>query len=340
MRLVRPTLIGLTLGCSVVSVYLTTVVVGEGVRARDVAKQRREVTTHLERLTSSLSKAVHPAEPAAGAEAQPAATRSAPAKQDEEDERGEWSFASHTERLRDMTNPTLRAAMRTQGREEQRSFHPGMANELRLSAADADELFTILAEQALRHEERYHRNRIAGRREYIDETQLDETAREDLEALLGAQGFRVMLDFRDALPERRRIAALTERLGRTDALTASEVSQLAQVMRAERATFERELERVPGDIRYTGGAPEDARLRGAEGVVLQQFSETQVARVEAFYERVRERASAFLSPAQLQRLRQLQDERVASVQSDYLWARYVGPAQKAMEEAGEARAKK
>jgi hypothetical protein len=340
MRILRPTLIGLTLGLSVVSIYLATVLADERARTQHVAQQRREVTLRLERLTASQPKAGPAAVPATSATTPITATTtpavSAP-KDQEEDEQGGWSFASHTERLRQITNPTLRAAMLRQGREDQREAHPHLTHELRLSAADADELFTILAEQSLRHEERYHRNRIAGRREYIDDTQLDATAQEDLKALLGAQGFRALLDFRDGLPERRRIDTLTERLGRADAFTPSEASQLAQIMRAERATFEGELQRLPGNVRFRGGSPEDARLRGAEGLAQQQFNEGQVARIEAFHARIRERASAFLSPVQLQRLRQQQDERVAIVQTDYIWARYVAPAHRAMEEANEAR---
>jgi hypothetical protein len=340
MRILRPTLIGLTLGLSVVSVYLATLVADARTRAQDVAQQRREVTLRLERLTVAQSKGTSTLEPAAGEQTAPAVAPTpatvAPTE-DEEDPDAGWTRASSTYRLRELTNPARRAAMRTQQREWQREGHPRLANELHLSAEEADELFSILAEQSLRYEERYHRNHIAKRREYIDDTRLDATAQEELTALLGSEGFRELVEYRDGLPERRRIDALTERLGKTDAFSASEATQLTQIMRAERAAFEGELQRLPGDVRFRGGAPEDARLRGAEGPAQQRFGENQVARIESFYARVRERAAVFLSPAQMQRLQQLQNERVARVQADYLWARYVGPAEKAMEAAQAAR---
>lgn len=108
MQILRPTLIGLTVGFSVVSVYLATVVADEHVRAQDVAQQRREVTVHLERLTASQSRTMRAVEPAANAEA---ATATAPApaadpQTAEEDEHGGWSFASHAE-LRQSREATL-----------------------------------------------------------------------------------------------------------------------------------------------------------------------------------------------------------------------------------------
>jgi hypothetical protein len=338
MRIVRPALIGLTLGLTVVSVYLATVVAAERARAQDVAQQRRAVTIRLEKLTASQSNLSHEAESATDTTS-PAATPAAPTRAPTEDDgaAGGWHWPSATDRLRELTDPATRAAIRTQQREWERSVHPRLASELRLSLEDADELFTILAEQNLRHEERHVRNRIAGRREFVDGGLLDATAQEELTRLLGTKGFQTLREYRDVLPERRRVEALTERLGKADALTASEASQLTEVMRAERAAFESLLRGLPGDVRFHAGAPEAARLRGAKDPAQHQFLESHVARLDASYARIRERASAFLSPAQIQRLRQLHDERIADVQRDSLWVRYVAPAEEALREAETAR---
>jgi hypothetical protein len=336
MRILRPSLIGLTLGLSIVSVYLATLVVDEQTRTKDVAQQRRDVTVRLERLTASQSRVTPAVEPAGSEKTTPTAAQASPADEEEDGPVG-WTGASSAHRLSELTNPAKRAAMRTQESEWHRSYHPRLAIELHLSAAEADGLFAILGEQSLRYEERYHRNRIAGRREYIDDMSLDATAREELAALLGAEGFQEYLEYRDTLPERRRIDALQERLGKAEAFTASEARKLVQIMRAERATFEGELQRLPGEVRFRGGASEDAGLRGAEGLAQQQFGESQVARVETFYARVRDRASDFLTPAQMHQLRQLQDERVAQVQANYLWAKYMSPGEKAMEAAQAAK---
>jgi hypothetical protein len=334
MRIVRPTLIGLTLGLTVVSVYLATVVAGERARAQDVAQQRRAVTIRLEKLTASQSRLAREAESAREIIPPAAPTR---ALREDDGATGGWHWPSATDRLRELTDPATRAAILTQQREWERSSHPRLASELRLSLEDADELFTILAEQNLRHEERHVRNRIAGRREFVDGGQLDATAQEELMRLLGTTGFQTLREYRDVLPERRRVEALTERLGKADALTASEASQLTAVMRAERAALESELHGLPGDVRFHAGAPEAARLRGAKDPAQHEFLESQVARLDASYARIRERASAFLSPAQIQRLRQLHDERIADVQRDSLWVRYVAPAEDALREAETAR---
>jgi hypothetical protein len=111
-------------------------------------------------------------------------------------------------------------------------------------------------------------------------------------------------------------------------------------MRQERAAFESEVQRLPGEVRFNSGWPETARLRGVERAARLKFAEAHIARTEAHYARIRERASAFLSPAQMQRLRQLHDERVASDQSSIIWSQYLAPARNALQEAEAAARKK
>jgi hypothetical protein len=93
-------------------------------------------------------------------------------------------------------------------------------------------------------------------------------------------------------------------------------------------------------VRFNSGWPETARLRGVEREARLKFDEAHIARTAAHHARIRERASAFLSPVQMQRLRQLHDERIASDQSSIIWSRYLAPARDALQEAEAAARKK
>jgi hypothetical protein len=325
MKVLRATLIGATLGLAALSVYLATAVVAEHARVRDVAEQRHA----LERRVAQLARKQHsasavPAKVAAPALNPASSTQPAPSQQ-ADDEEGDFGFSytlTAQERLRTLTDPRKRGLRRIQQREDQRQVHPGLVSELGLSTEDADALFTILAEQDLRHEERAYRNEIAGRRELIDGAVLDSETQE-----------------RDGIPERRRIDLLQDRLVADEVFSSAEANQLTQAMRLERAAFETEMKKLGDSIRYQAGYPEDARLHGAERPARLQFAEAHLARVEVFYERIRNRASAFLSPSQMYRLQQMQEERMADTRSRIAWSRHVAPAEEAMDEADAERRK-
>jgi hypothetical protein len=330
MRIFKPTLIGATLLLGAVSVYLSAALVAERKRAHDAAQHRVAEESHLKRGRDAERP---PLTAPATADQQPARSAVSTPKDQAEASRRTTSYAQPAGRLRSITEPASRARLRIRDRERQRDENPGLASELGLSSDDADELFTILAEQALRNQERRYRNQIAGRREFIDGKRLDVATIEELTALLGTDKVRAVQEYRDLLPERRRVDALNERLDRDAALTASEAHQLTEAMRIERAAFEAEVRQFGPGIRHDTGFPEDAGLQSADRAARLRFADAHAARAEGFYARIRERASAFLTPLQMQRLKQVQDEKMAYTHAGIVRARYVDGAQEALREA-------
>jgi hypothetical protein len=334
MRIFKSTLIAATLGLAALSIYLASSLVAERGRMRDAAQQRSTVEVRIQRAATARTPAatttsskVTPSKPTLSAA--PAASARA-----DDEVRGYPREVPPAVLLQAYTEPARRAHLRITQREEERVRHPGLARELGLSEDESDELFTILAEQSLEHDERIYRNEISGRRELIDPGVLDAATRAELIAFLGAEKFRALLGYRERLPELLRIRELENRLGPEDGFTGAQASQLNEAMRLERATFEPEIRKLGGAVEFRSGYPEDAWLRDAEPVPKRlQFAAEQIPRAASFYARIRARASAFLTPAQLDRLQQVQEERLMARRASIVRGRYLAAPQEALRQA-------
>jgi hypothetical protein len=330
----KPLLVAATLGLAALNLYFARDLFAERGRIREAARQAGVLETRIQRAramkaadasaTSARSTAPAPelsAAAAAPAVAEPEGIVYQPAE-------------TVAAQLRAYTDPVRRARQRVNQREVERAGHPDLARELGLSEDESDELFTILAEQSLKHDERMYRNELAHRRELIDHGVLDQATRAELLSFLGAAKFRALLAYREGLPERLRIRDLQNRLGSEQTVTAAAAKELDEAMRLERAAFEPEIRKLGGAVRMRLGYPEDAWLRDAEPRAQRlEFAERQIPRAQAFYARIRARASAFLTPAQLSQLQQMQEERLAFRQAQILRAKYVGAAEDALRKA-------
>jgi hypothetical protein len=331
----KPLLIAATLALAVLDLYLASDLFAERGRIRDAAQQSGVIEA---RIQQALAKSATDASASAAQSAVPTSELSpapAAAPPAAEVEGIVYQPAESAARqLRAYTDPVRRARQRVYQREVERAGHPGLARELGLSEDESDELFTILAEQSLKHDERFYRNELARRRELIDHGVLDEATRAELQAFLGAEKFHALLAYREGLPERLRIRELQNRSGPEQALTTAAARELDEAMRLERGAFEPEIRKLGGAVRFRVGYPEDAWLRDAEPREQRlAFAEQQIPRAEAFYARIRARASAFLTPAQLNQLQQMQEERLASRRAQILRATYVGAAENALRKA-------
>jgi hypothetical protein len=328
----KPLLIAATLALAVLDFYLASDLFAERGRIRDAAQQSGVIEARIQRALAKSASATAAQSTVPTSELSPAPAAAPPVA---EVEGIVYQPAESAARqLRAYTDPVRRARQRVYQREVERAGHPGLARELGLSEDESDELFTILAEQSLKHDERFYRNELARRRELNDHGVLDQETRAELLALLGAAKFRALLAYREGLPERLRIRDLQNRLGPEQAFTAGAAKELDEAMRLERAAFEPEIRKLGAAVRFRVGYPDDAWLRDAEPRAQRlAFAEQQIPRALAFYARIRARASAFLTPAQLNQLQQMQEERLASRQAQILHAKYVGAAEDALRKA-------
>jgi hypothetical protein len=174
-------------------------------------------------------------------------------------------------------------------------------------------VFDCLANQELRHQEQSLRSVIAGRDGWRDRTVLDEEARGQLIAVLGTSRFNELLEYFEQQPERRRMSGLQTRLGMSNALQPDQAAQLSGIMLDERKRLTAAMAQLGAGVRFENGYPEDARRRGSDRKSQLQFDEEQIARVAEHYERIRERASLFMTPQQLRRLKEQQEGKLISI---------------------------
>ena len=226
------------------------------------------------------------------------------------------------ERLARITDPANRPTLLRLQQDEERRLNPGLRQALGASMEEVDQLLALLGEQDLRNEEQELRDAIAGRRFTKDTAALDDDIDQKLNTLLGDERMKRWDSYQDTLPERRSVIDLRERLGGAP-LNDAAAQQLTEAMRDERARFATETRQIAGASTYNDSYPERARLNSEDLAARLKFREDQIARTVEYYARVRERAAAFLSGQQLQRLEDMQESTLANLRANLLRGRKV-----------------
>lgn len=323
---VELTLKAATLALAGAAIYLTTLLVAERGRATSAAEQRQSLEARaqgLERARAQSSEQVSLI--ASATPASPSRASSLPVTASvPERPRGSYALPQPTlqERLTRLADPTIRATMLRLRQDEERRLNPGLRQALGISVEEEDQLLALLSEQDLRNEEQELRDAIAGRRFTKDTAALDDDVDQKLNALLGEERMKRWDSYQDTLPERRSVIDLRARLGGVP-LSESVAQQLTEAMRDERARFATETRQLAGTSTYNDSYPERARLNSEDLGARLKFREDQIARTVEYYARIRERAAAFLSVEQVQRLEDIHESTLANLRANLLRGRKV-----------------
>lgn len=327
MRLAELSLTGATLALAGAALYLTTLVVAERGRADAAAEQRQNLEVRVNALERARSQNLQPASlgksVAPGTSAGASAHTATPVSSSTETPRRFVPAAGPTlqEQLARFADPATRAVMLRIRQEWESRNNPGIRQELQLSPEEEDKLFALFGEQDLRDEEQEIRAALAGRR-YTPTMELDDDIEKKLGELLGDERMKRWHAYDDTLPERRSVVDLRSRLGDIP-LSETAAQQLGEAMRDERARFAAETRQLVGASSYNDAYPESARLNSEDLAARVKFREEQIARTVEYYARIRERAAAFLSVGQLQRLEDLQESNIANLRANLLRGRKV-----------------
>jgi hypothetical protein len=319
---------GATLALAGAAIYLTTLVVAERGRADSAAEQRPSLEAQVRNLESARSQSVKRASLASSAAAPASPVRAsapsaAPANSAPEG-RGSFALPGPTlqEQLARLADPTMRATMLQIRKSRERELLPGLRQELRLSPEEENEFLAVIGEQDLRTEEREIRDALEDRRSSDEVEALDSDLQQRLAALLGEERSKRWDDYQATLPERRNVIDLRSRLGENASLSEAASRQLTEAMHDERVRFAAETRKLSGSKGYDD-SPERARLNSEDLPARLKFREEQIARTAEYYARIRERAAAFLSVQQLQRLEDLHESNLANLRANLVRGRSV-----------------
>ena len=323
---VELTLKAATLALAGAAIYLTTLLVAERGRATSAAEQRQSLEARAHGLERARAQSIEQVSRIASATpASPSRASSTPVTASvPERPRGSYALPQPTlqERLTRLADPTIRATMLRLRQDEERRLNPGLRQALGASVEEEDQLLALLSEQDLRNEEQELRDAIAGRRFTMDTAALDDDVDQKLNALLGEERMKRWDSYQDTLPERRSVIDLRARLGGVP-LSESVAQQLTEAMRDERARFATETRQLAGTSTYNDSYPERARLDSEDLGARLKFREDQIARTVEYYARIRERAAAFLSVEQVQRLEDIHESTLANLRANLLRGRKV-----------------
>ena len=185
-----------------------------------------------------------------------------------------------------------------------------LKEQLKLSDATFEQLVTQLAEETLQLQEQFARCAVnpqcnvsdpSRRSEYVDHTQ-------EYLALLGANGNEAFTQFRNSIGERDQVAQLRGRLPDNNFLPEAQAEQLIKVLSDERNLYQQELAQRGVSSKAWGTQLGMVYYPADSG-----SAEQQVVDAQQYIQRMRARAAAVLSPAQLAAYAQMQDELLAQL---------------------------
>lgn len=213
-------------------------------------------------------------------------------------------------------DPVQRTALLQEARTGVRRQYDRLKKDLKLSDATFEQLVTLLAEENLQMQEHFARCAIDPRCNPNDPSRrapLD-SRNEEILALLGAQGAEALTTFRGSIGERDTVIQLRGRLADSHFLPESQAEQLISALADEREQFKQEAEQSGASVRGWGTQLGMLWYTDDSGSVDQY-----VAEATQYSQRLRARAAAVLTPAQLAAFVQLQEELLAQL------AAYVKP---------------
>lgn len=219
------------------------------------------------------------------------------------------AFARQT--LAKFTDSAQREILLEGARASVRRQYARLKEQLGLGDAKFEQLVTLLAEQSLQGQEYWARCTVDPDCDTSKppKTPLDDRSQELL-ALLGAENMDEFNVYRETLGERDAVAQFRGRLADSQFLPQSQADQLIAALADERKRY--------SDEAYARGA----RLSGWGtnlGMILYPQDagsiEAQLAEAAMYSQRMRDRAAALLSPAQLAEYVRMQEELLAQMAS-------------------------
>jgi hypothetical protein len=194
--------------------------------------------------------------------------------------------------------------------EEQRTVirrqYEKLKDQLQLTDSAFEQLVTMLAEEQLQAQEHWARCAVDStcdpknrRFDYVDRTQ-------EYQAMLGMEGAEAFTNFRKSIGERDAVIQLRGRLTDTHFLPEAQAEKLIMALAEERERFSQEANARGAKV--TGwGTNLGILMYTEDSGIPDQF----IAEATQYSQRLRNRASSILTPAQLAAYTQMQNELLA-----------------------------
>jgi hypothetical protein len=334
MRPPNLALLAISLGLSVSLAYVAHELRGARARALADASEIQQLRARIataERRREALERVV--ATPDVSAPARPAPDSSPVARVVEPEKRpvtdserksglSERQRARRAEHLKMLADPAARALYRVEKIAEARQQNPGLARALGLDPEQEREYFELLADQELRGEE-YEMRRDPEADATVDFQQRNERDTEEQRTLLGFEKFEQLRQYQRSVPERAQVRSLRARLDGATSLGEEQATRLINALREERERYVQGLtSNGGGEITgHSGQYPFTPFRASAEGRPDLAFAEAQLPRTEEFLKRLHARAAVILTPEQLRRFEEIQEEQMMMERRRLQWMR-------------------
>jgi hypothetical protein len=228
-------------------------------------------------------------------------------------------------------DPAVRALMIAREKIDVRRQNPGIAKELGLTAEQEDALLELLASQAVDREaaplgsNALRRDATEDdRRAYQVEYEALVHAQEDAVAAHLGYKYQQYLSYQRSGPERRQVSALRARLDGANALSDVQATRLVAAMYEERERYAQQIleqaQRTGHTVVYSPEYPPRVVVLTQGEVDPLKSAAEQVDRARTFMNLVRARVSAVLTPEQLRRFDEINEELLIAEQVRADWA--------------------
>jgi hypothetical protein len=335
MRPPNLALLAISLGLAVSLAYVAHELRGARARALADASEIQQLRARIEtaeRRREALERVV--AAPSVAAPAQPVPDSPPVARVVEPEKRpatdperrsglSERQRARRAEHLKMLADPAARALYRVEKIAEARHQNPGLARALGLDPEQEREYFELLADQELRGEEYTLRRDLEADGGVDDSQQRHERDEEEQRTLLGLEKFEQFRQYQRSVPERAQITSLRARLDGMTALGEEQATRLINALREERERYVQSLPSSSGGeiAGHSGQYPFTPFRVSAEGRPDLAFAEAQLPRTEEFLKRLHARAAVILTPEQLRRFEEIQEEQMMMERRRLQWMR-------------------
>ena len=215
-------------------------------------------------------------------------------------------------------DPEVRSLELARHQQQLRRRNLGLAKEIGLSAQQETALIELLANQVL---EKQMLDMRQGRPASEEERRAQRAERESLQrdheqqlqAQLGYSDYERYRGFQQQIPERQLLGQLRSRLDESSVLKDEQAKRLASAMFEERQLYVQQVRATEGFGGIAQNYPFVALPRGDPEARV-RFAEQQLARTEAFLQRLRQRAEPILDDVQMQRFMEIQEEQLVQAQ--------------------------
>jgi hypothetical protein len=214
------------------------------------------------------------------------------------------------QQLARLEDPVQRSALLEDARANTRRQYARLRDQLKLSESTFEQLVTLVAEQSLQSQETYFRcaaDPACNIKENFKRNPVDDRSQELL-ALLGADQADELRKYQASLGERDAVAQLRGRLNESNSMRDAQAEALVLALADERDRFQKETA-ARGSTLEGWGTTLGMIMYSADSNSIDQ----RLAEAASYSQRLRQRAGAVLSPAQLAAFNQMQDELLAQM---------------------------